>query len=406
MKIILITSGQPSLNPRLVKEADALTNAGYEVTVIYQYRNDWGSKLDQKLFKEKKWSSKLVGGNPQTEKFSYWKSRLKHKLGQLFCRNFGFDNNLAELAISRCSSELLKCALKIRADLYIAHNLGALPAAIKAAKKNGAKSGFDAEDFHRNEISNDPKDFDVRIKSYLEDKYLHQLDYLTSASPLISEEYQAIYPNFHINTVLNTFPKQLIKSKPFNDETSIKLFWFSQTIGPSRGIEDIIWAMGKLNTHKLELHLLGEHNSSIKSYFNGLSSANHLKNAIFYYPPIPESSLFSFAAQFDIGVAAEIGFPKNRDICLTNKIFTYVQSGLAILASNTKSQRAFFTDFPDMGIIYERENKESLLKTLKSLMDIELLNNYKKQARAYADDSLNWEFEQQKFLTRIKEIFS
>lgn len=406
MKVVLITSGQPSLNPRLVKEADALIDAGYNVTVIYQYRNDWGSKLDQELFKVKKWSPKLVGGNPQHEKFSYWKSRIRHKIGQILCKSFGFNNSLAELAISRCTTELLQCAQKIRADLYLAHNLGALPAAINAAKKNGAKCGFDAEDFHRNELSDNPKDFDVRIKTYLEDKYLFQLNYLSTASPLISKEYNAIYHNFKVRTILNTFPKQVVNSKTINKQGSTKLFWFSQTIGLSRGIEDIIWAMGQLRTYQIELHLLGEHHSSTTTYFDGLASANHLKNVIFYYSPIPESSIFDFAAKFDIGLAIEIGSPKNRDICLTNKIFTYVQSGLAILASNTQSQTAFLKDFPGMGIIYERRNKENLLAAIKNLMDLESLNKFKKQAKVYADDTLNWEFEKQKFLTYIKQIFN
>lgn len=61
-KIVLVTSGQPSLNPRLVKEADALVEAGYEVTVIYQYWNEWGTDLDKVLLPQKKWKTIRVGG--------------------------------------------------------------------------------------------------------------------------------------------------------------------------------------------------------------------------------------------------------------------------------------------------------------------------------------------------------
>ncbi len=45
--------------------------------------------------------------------------------------------------------ELKKSACDIKADLYIAHNLGALTAAAMAAQKNNARYSFDAEDFHR-----------------------------------------------------------------------------------------------------------------------------------------------------------------------------------------------------------------------------------------------------------------
>ena len=49
MKIVLISPGQPSLNPRLVKEADTLAANGYDVTVLYSYWNDWGAKFDKTL---------------------------------------------------------------------------------------------------------------------------------------------------------------------------------------------------------------------------------------------------------------------------------------------------------------------------------------------------------------------
>ena len=45
-----------------------------------------------------------------------------------------------------------KKAIKTGANLFIAHNLGALAVAFEAAKKNSAKCGFDAEDFHRAEL--------------------------------------------------------------------------------------------------------------------------------------------------------------------------------------------------------------------------------------------------------------
>jgi len=46
-KIVLITTGQPSCNPRVVKEADALSAAGHEVTVIYNYYIGWADENDQ-----------------------------------------------------------------------------------------------------------------------------------------------------------------------------------------------------------------------------------------------------------------------------------------------------------------------------------------------------------------------
>ena len=80
-QIVLITSGQPSLNPRLVKEADTLSAAGFDVTVLYAYWNEWGTRYDKELLAQKKWKAICIGGDPLASKVSTWfLSRLIFKV--------------------------------------------------------------------------------------------------------------------------------------------------------------------------------------------------------------------------------------------------------------------------------------------------------------------------------------
>ena len=51
-RICLITPGQLALNPRLVKEADALSAAGYEVSVICTSYLDWAMQHDASFERE------------------------------------------------------------------------------------------------------------------------------------------------------------------------------------------------------------------------------------------------------------------------------------------------------------------------------------------------------------------
>jgi len=39
-RVCLVTTGQPACNPRLVKEADALAEAGFDVHVVAAYSAD------------------------------------------------------------------------------------------------------------------------------------------------------------------------------------------------------------------------------------------------------------------------------------------------------------------------------------------------------------------------------
>ncbi|MEK0750804.1 hypothetical protein OSH65_25650, partial [Mycobacterium ulcerans] len=69
-------------------------------------------------------------------------------------------------------------------------------------------------------------------------------------------------------TINNVFPIGYLQKKPITDTvTTLKLFWFSQSIGKKRGIEDVIRAMGILKNKNVRLTLLGSISSSSRQYF-------------------------------------------------------------------------------------------------------------------------------------------
>ncbi len=405
---MLITSGQPVLNPRLVKEADALTKAGYKVIVIYQYWNDWGTEIDSKMLPAKLWKAIRVGGSPTKNKILYWLTRMQYKAAKLLAKHLGFKFGLAENALGRCTFLLLKEALRHRADLYIAHNLAALPVAVWAAKKRKVKCGFDAEDFHRNEVSNDPQNPDVKLKTFIEQKYIPQTNYLTTSSLPITQLYQKSFPSKKITAVLNAFPVVKEVSPPVvKTNGPLKLFWFSQTIGLNRGLQDVLSALKILKKENIELHLLGfladKTSIGFEEIITGLQFEK--KPEIFFHKQINPDQLPIFAAQFDVGLALEPGFSINNNSALSNKIFTYLQAGLAIITSDTTAQKQFITENPTLGFCYEKGNGQQLATILKRfIIEPGLLLKTKQTAFYAARKNLNWETESLKFLKVVEEI--
>lgn len=396
-RIVLITSGQPSTNPRLVKEADALVDSGYFVTIVYQYVSAWATEADKSLLKEKSWRALRVGGDPTSEKKLYFKTRLIYKAALAFSKRFGIYKIFAKFAIGRCTFLLEREAKKLKADLYIAHNLAALPAAFYSSKKNNAKLGFDAEDFHRHEVFDEPSHFDVRLKAYTEDFYLRYVDYFTTSSNLIADAYSKIYPKLKPIVVNNVFE---LKYQPFlelNNSKLLKLLWFSQTVGKNRGLEVVIEALNIVNNPKIQLHLLGNCSKDIELYLNNLASFK-----ITYHEPLPGNEIFKFASRFDIGLALEPGFSLNNEIALSNKIFTYLLAGLNIIASNTKAQEKFMTENPSIGQCFSIGNITELCSILTNLYDDRaLLNNKKRNSYQLAQLKYNWEIESRTWLLLI-----
>jgi len=394
--ICLITPGHIATNPRLLKEASAFIKAGYSVHIIFSQYMDYLIAEDFAILnKEKKCSfSNLVWTNKSFGRRLY--SGIIQKIALLIGGRRKSANIFTKVILNRNYQWQFQEALKAKADLYIAHNAGAIAVAGDAAKKNNAKFAFDAEDFHRGE---NLSDLVKRGLILIEDHYLPIADYITAASPLIAKEYEQLYKK-SISTILNVFPKPNLPQMEKQNFNGLKLFWFSQTIGFDRGIEVVIEAMGKINNPLLSLHLLGNHNEQIKIQFNELAISFGLQTSqLHFYSPISPDEIFAFANQFDVGLATETGIPYNRDICLTNKIFTYVQSGLAVIASDTAAQYKLIQDYPQLGLIYNKEESNQLISILsRYLIAPHELQLAKQNSLALAQEVFNWEIEQQKFL--------
>ena len=400
--IAIVTTGQPAANPRVMKEYQALKNAGYPVKVFYTYSADWSYKIDKEKFRSGELSKNdfaLIAGNPHNDKIAYFFSRLLYKVCSKLVRAFPFFF-LKEITFVRSSLFLWLYLKQYKARIYIAHYLGALPAAVKAASIHHASVIFDAEDFHRGEDPYYPGQMcDVK---QLEDRLLPGVDLITTASPLISAAYQYLYPGAKIVTINNVFSLHQLQPVREPGQQQLKLFWFSQNIGPNRGLELIVDALNAIEEN-VSLTLLGNIRNS--SYVEALLKRSSQPNRIYFMKPVAPEQVFKIASEFDIGLAAEIPHCLNRDICLTNKIFTYLLAGNCILASATSAQKGFIDANPQVGFLYEHDHAASLAVIIKELFhNREQLSQCKQQATLLATTLLNWEKESEKLIVEINNL--
>ena len=403
-KITFITTAQPTTNPRLVKEAEYAKSLGYDVKVMVCFYEKWAEKFDAAILSKNPGMYVFCGGSPNgnlIEKLIYYKTRLRQRIClTLFKVTRG--KRIAEIAISRAHPEALNASKRTDADLFIAHNLGALPAAVMAAKYCKAKVGYDAEDMDSGQYLS-KTDFMYLLNLGIEQKYFPETDYFTAASPLIAAKYKELYSFLDPVIINNVFPKISLTNEPSIITPPLKLFWFSQTVGIQRGIEDVIKAMAIVKK-PVELHLLGDYDNKTQSDFLQIALVEGLKeNQVNFHRPIAAEVIFEFASQFDIGMATEIGIPLNRDICLTNKIFTYLQCGLAIIASNTQAQSHFFEQYPSCGKIYNKNEVSSLAEAINAYQEqpseLSKTKNYNYQL---GQTEVNWDSEKFKFSVLIQ----
>lgn len=402
-KVCLITPSHISSNPRLVKEAIALEEIGFKIHIIFTQNITYLIPVDFQILAEHEgWTYDVLDvskANSQNKSIRL-KNTLLHKIASKSLKYYS-TSIARKLSLNKNFYWQKSKAIQAKANLYIAHNLAALAIAFYAAKRTNAKCGFDIEDFHREELSNDHPNQHSKTAAQTENEFLPKVDYITAASPLIAKKYEDIF-NRIVPCILNVFPKT-DKSATKNEYSPLKLFWFSQTIGSNRGLEITFKALNEYQ-HSFELHLLGKINQHYKNQLLLLLDPDK-SESIFFHEPIAPDEIFEMCTHFDIGLATEPGFSTNNDIALSNKIFTYIQCGLAVIASNTSAQAEFMLNHREIGFVYDKSD----VKTLISIFNYyhkhrHILTAHQKNAYKLGQNKLNWDVEKHKLTKVIKNL--
>ena len=180
-----------------LKEADAFSSKGYDVTVVTINGNDKLHSFDKKLMHFRKWRLKTINFRKEdrVEKINWLFFTITH-LTFICLSKITYKFGIAERAAIKGYSSLLKLAKSEKADIYIVHHAEALAIGFKSAKAVDAQFGFDAEDFQTGMCETKGKSKEETLLYFLEKKYLSKVQYYTAASKGIGNLYRETIANF------------------------------------------------------------------------------------------------------------------------------------------------------------------------------------------------------------------
>lgn len=404
-RVCLIGPGHVASNPRLVKEADALHAAGYRVRVVSGRSHPLVERLDEALLATRPWSATRVRLGSKWERVP---QVARHRMSARLARSgWARAPGVVAWSESELVAKLVRAAASEPADLYIGHYLPGLYAAWRAARRHGTAYGFDAEDSHIDELPDTPEHAGRRVaREALERRLLAGAAHLTASSPLIADAYERRYRRRPV-TVLNAFPlaeapPEPVATRYLRGEGQPTLYWFSQTVGPDRGLEPVVEALGLMRV-PAELHLRGMPARGYKDDLLARAARAGGGNRIVWHDPAEPDQMIPLAAGNDLGLAVEPGHTGNNRIALSNKAFTYLLSGVPVVLSRTPAQERLAGELADAAVLIDLSRPNEVAPRLDALLsDRSALARRRETARRLGRERYNWEFERQAFLASVQ----
>jgi len=376
-----------------MKEADALHEAGYKVMVVAGQNFPPVDALDEAVIARARWQCIRV----PTDKGPAiaWRQLFARALGLLWSDRPCAGLNEALLAVFPAVPELVRAAVATGAEFFHAHAVPGLAAAALAAQKTGRRYGFDAEDFHEQETTEVERSPRARsIVRQIMVAYLPGASLRTAASPLIATAFKERY-GCSMTTILNSFESvsdsaRKRSNQAFSKEHPAKLYWFSQTIGPGRGLEQIVDTLGVVKT-PVRLQLRG---FAAERYREELTArAKNANVALDFLTPADPDDMVKLAAEADVGLSLEQRVPGNRNLCLTNKVFVYIAAGIPQLLSRTAAQEVLAGEIGAAGLLVDLENASAAAQKLDSLLSNPEQMRSARAGTASAQERFGWPVE-------------
>lgn len=380
MRICLVTSYGYNQEPRAPRHALALAAQFPKSEVIFIESKPQDQKCSS-TFLDKKPKNLKIFTHFYPSKYTPVKLVIAKTLQLANKIKFYILKKPSPIALSIKVIGLEKKLKKIKADIYLSHNIETLLPCFNAVKKNNAIIIFDSMEFH-SDMGSSQSENDKKNVTAIEKKCLPFCNLVLSSSPEVAKALQKKYNIKMPLSLENVAPveKRILK-KPKN---GLHLYWRNSVIGlGQRGLEDILVSLKSL-PEDIILHLQGnlgfDHGRGVKKRIGELEIGDRV---IFHDPYKPHEAVRE-ASKFHVGLCLERSGCKNHEFTTSNKIYDYHMAGMAVIASDLPGLRGVIKKSGG-GLVFVPGSVPSLTKVVLSLYnDKKYLRLLAKKARKFA----------------------
>lgn len=395
-KICLVSNLHLCANPRLWKEANSLADAGYEVVILTIWTSAEKREQDKLFIRHQniryKAAINLIREEVSSVRRFYMRAR--RRLSIELKKRLGIDTSWI---LDFAPATMLQAALRENADLYICHTEYGMQVGRELILRKQPVA-FDIEDWYSKDYLGPSRP--VQLLEQLEKFALDKGLYCTCPSLSMVDGLQISYiPKKRAHVIYNGFSMSETPDYPQARRNGRlpSLVWFSQVVGPGRGLETLMEALQYVNV-AIELHLLGKCDDAYAENLRSLFPAGK-GHQLFFHAPIPHAALLHELQQHDIGLALENNTPANKLTTVSNKVLQYLQAGLKMLVTFTEGQVEIAQEFRKTVIAVTVNEPAEWAEAVEELIAAESVNRevqLEKFNRLYS-----WEAQEKKLLQLV-----
>jgi glycosyltransferase involved in cell wall biosynthesis len=289
-------------------------------------------------------------------------------------------------------------------DILVANDLDTLAPNYFVSKLKRLPLVYDSHEYFTEvpELNNKP--FRKWFWKTIERSIFPHLKYVMTVCDSIAIEYETQY-KIRPLVVRNCAPsvtdlKGYSRQELGINEDDLLLVFQGGGINIDRGGEELVESMRMTENVFLLIIGSGDVWDILKNKVNSLGISERIR----FIPKSPWTDMMRYTLSADAGLTIDKDTNLNYHFILPNKLFDYIASGIAVIASDVVEVRRIMEE-NNCGIIIPSVTPEEISKAIVKLRDSREFLNKLKQNSVYASESLNWENESKKVTAFYKQVF-
>lgn len=372
---------------RVLREAGALAEAGHDVVVLATAEDGVPTTENRDGFRI-----------TRVEPVPAWMPRLARRQAVPLQSSASIASSngrrRAWMALARdrvVSRRMTAAADALPADVYHAHDLNTLEAAIAAARSRGARVVFDAHELYPDLAGLTAPE--SRRWKRLERALIGEAARVITVSESLADELERRHgiprPLVLMNVPARPASPPDPASSPLNavrhpDEI---LVLYIGSLLPNRGLEALVDATAEAKGWRLAVMGWGV-----------LEAALRRRGArVAFVAPVPPHEVVNACAGADVGIVPFLPVGLNNSLALPNKLFEYAHAGLAVAVSDLVELRRF-VQAHGAGVVFEPGSTPAIVRALNDLAADRTRLGGMRSAALKSARSYDWTHEKRKLV--------